>query len=101
MNKPMFELAGSVCPCLHWLLLTSKFLQTPEPVMILDGLVASADSDHHPRGTGADLAYGVLGMSPRHSYASELNLPLIPLYLIFINRLLPWFLILCSSSLYD
>lgn len=92
MNKPMFELAGRICPCFPWLLLTFKVLQIPGPVVI-DGLVASVDSDHKP--------HGVPGMSPGTRMPSELNLPLILLHLIFIYRLLSWFLILCSSSLCD
>lgn len=65
MNKLILELAGSVCPCLPWLLLTFKFLQTPGPVLMFDGVV-SVVSVHQPRGAGEDLAQVVPGLSPKH-----------------------------------
>lgn len=40
---------------------------------------------------------GYLGWAPGASMSSERNLLLIPLHLVFINRLLSWFLILCFS----
>lgn len=60
MDKPTVELAGSVCPCLPWLLLIFKVLQILGPLLLLDGVV-SVDSDYQPGDLGQTLYMGYLG----------------------------------------